>query len=210
VPAFGPRILCTMCGAIGPDARLILQPASAQRCPAPPRGQRGRRRAQSRTWAAAQPQPTSNTRSPLRGAAKASKASVTCIKVVSVCAYRDTQVLPPCPFQKASMSALICWGRPCESFCWVGTDVAVLQSVPQVAARRCYLDRHSRIMAYLMLGPDVRSGSLADIARPLLNVRFASESRHWVAPERCPLWADSVEKVRASTRPKIFSLKRAF
>ena len=37
---------------------------------------------------APQPQPTSNIRSPVRGAAKASKASVSGVNVVSVCAWR--------------------------------------------------------------------------------------------------------------------------
>ncbi len=59
---------------------------------------------------APQPQPISTTRSPARGAAKASKASVTGVSVLSVCSCRATQVSPPLPFQKASMSALISSG----------------------------------------------------------------------------------------------------
>ena len=56
------------------------------------------------------PQPISTTRSPARGAAKASKASVTGRSVMSVWSCRATQVWPPFPFQKASMSALISSG----------------------------------------------------------------------------------------------------
>src|SRR5262249_6880509 len=59
---------------------------------------------------APQPQPISTIRSPARGAAKASKASVTGASVMSVCSCRATQISPPFPFQKASMSALISSG----------------------------------------------------------------------------------------------------
>jgi len=46
----------------------------------------------------------------LPGAAKARKASVTGASVMSVCSCRATQMSPPFPFQKASMSALISSG----------------------------------------------------------------------------------------------------
>jgi hypothetical protein len=59
---------------------------------------------------APQPQPTSSTRSPARGAAKARRASDAGAKVVSVCDCRTTHVRPPTPFQKASWSAFDCSG----------------------------------------------------------------------------------------------------
>jgi hypothetical protein len=49
---------------------------------------------------APQPQPISNTRSPVCGLAKASNASVTGANVMSVCSCRATHVWPPGPFQK--------------------------------------------------------------------------------------------------------------
>src|SRR5262249_33333334 len=60
---------------------------------------------------APQPQPISTIRSPARGAAKASKASVTGVSVLSGDSWRATQRSPPLPFQNASMSALISSGR---------------------------------------------------------------------------------------------------
>jgi hypothetical protein len=57
---------------------------------------------ESRVVVAPQPQPISGTRSPVCDAAKASDASVTGAKVMSVCSCRATHVWPPGPFQKAS------------------------------------------------------------------------------------------------------------
>jgi len=55
------------------------------------------------TWAAGQSQPTSGTRSPGRGAAKVSNASVTGAKATSARSCRATHVWPPGPFQMAGL-----------------------------------------------------------------------------------------------------------
>ena len=79
----------------GTGARSHPQPASARRCPAPRRGRKDRRRAQIPRWARRSRSRHQAPARQARGAAKASKASVTGVSVMSVCACRATQVWPP-------------------------------------------------------------------------------------------------------------------
>jgi hypothetical protein len=79
-----------------PSASIGAEMSSAATRPAGPTARA------SSSVVAPQPQPMSSTRSPARGAARASNASDTGAKVMSVCSCRATQVRPPGPFQKAS------------------------------------------------------------------------------------------------------------